>query len=79
MSGSSLSPSIKSLKVTDVVGYMNAYHLIRLSPDRFACFCQKLAGIWNCDAASPLQAFRHCSCKEGSAGLVMPQDVPKVN
>ncbi len=22
---------------------------------------------WNCDAASPLQAFRHCSCKEGSA------------
>ncbi len=34
---------------------------------------------WNCDAASPLQAFQHCSCKEGSAGLVMPQDVPKVS
>ncbi len=34
---------------------------------------------WNCDAASPLQAFRPCSCKEGSTGLVMPQDVPKVS
>ncbi len=34
---------------------------------------------WNCDAASSLQAFRRCSRKEGSAGLVMPQDVPKVS
>ncbi len=24
-------------------------------------------------------AYRHCSCKEGSAGLVMPQNVPQVS
>ncbi len=34
--------------------------------------------LWNCVAASALQACRHCSCKEGSAGLVMPQDVPTI-
>ncbi len=34
---------------------------------------------WNCVAASALQAYRHCSGKEGSAGLDMPQDVPKVS
>ncbi len=34
---------------------------------------------WNCVAASTLQAYRHCSCKEGSAVLYMPQDVPKVS
>ncbi len=34
----------------------------------------------NC-APSVDQRFRlwHCSCKEGSAGLDMPKDVPKVN
>ncbi len=34
---------------------------------------------WNCVTASALHAYRHCSYKEGSAGLVMPQDVPKVS
>ncbi len=34
---------------------------------------------WNCVAASALHAYRHCSCKEGSVGLVMSQDVPKVS
>ncbi len=34
---------------------------------------------WNCIAASALQAYRHCSCKEGSVGLVMLQDVQKVS
>ncbi len=33
---------------------------------------------WSCVAASALQACRHCSCKEGSAGFIMPQDVLKV-
>ncbi len=30
---------------------------------------------WNCVAAFALQAYQHCSYKEGSAGLVMLQDV----
>ncbi len=34
---------------------------------------------WNCVAASVLQEYRHCSCKEGSAGLVMPQGAPKAS
>ncbi len=34
---------------------------------------------WNYAAASPLQAYRHCSCKEGSADLDMQLDVPKVS
>ncbi len=34
---------------------------------------------WNCVAASALHAYRHCSYKEGSAGLVTLQDVPKVS
>ncbi len=38
--------------------------------------CQKL---WNCAAASALQVYRHCPCKEDSAGLVMLQDIPKVS
>ncbi len=33
----------------------------------------------NCGAASALQLYRHCSRKEGPTGLVMLQDVPKVN
>ncbi len=33
----------------------------------------------NCGAASALQLYRHYSCKESSAGLVMLQDVPKVS
>ncbi len=33
----------------------------------------------NCVDASALQAYRHCSCKEGSVGLDMPQDVPNVS
>ncbi len=34
---------------------------------------------WNCGAASTLQVYRHCSCKEGSADLIMLQDVLPVN
>ncbi len=34
---------------------------------------------WNCVAASALQSYRQCSCKEGSADLDMPQNVPKVS
>ncbi len=30
-------------------------------------------------AASALQVYRHCSCKEGSADLAMLQDVPVMN
>ncbi len=33
----------------------------------------------NCGAASVLQVYRHCSCKEGSAGLVLLQDVPNAS
>ncbi len=45
----------------------------------YALGAETVCHPWNCDAASPLQAFPHSSCKEGSAGLVMPQDVPKVS
>ncbi len=34
---------------------------------------------WNCGATSALQVYRHCSCKEGSACLVMLQDVAKMS
>ncbi len=34
---------------------------------------------WNYVATSGLQVYRHCSCKEDSTGLVMPQDVLKVS
>ncbi len=34
---------------------------------------------WNCGTAPALQVYPNCSYKEGSAGLVMLQDVPKVS
>ncbi len=40
---------------------------------------QTVCHPWNYVTASALQAYRHCSCKEGSVGLDVPQDVPKVS
>ncbi len=46
-------------------------------------FYMKGTGIvrhpWNCGGASVLQVYQHSSCIEGSAGLVMLQDVSTVN
>ncbi len=35
--------------------------------------------VWNCGAASALQVYQHCPCKEGQSCFVMLQDVPKVS
>ncbi len=45
----------------------------------YALGAETVCHLWNCVAASALQAYRHCSSNESSAGLVMPQDVPKVS
>ncbi len=34
---------------------------------------------WNCVASSALRVYRHCSCKEDSAGLFMLRGVSKVS
>ncbi len=40
---------------------------------------ETLCHPWNCGTTSALKVYRHCSCKEGSAGSAMLQDVPKVS
>ncbi len=45
----------------------------------YTCGAEIACHLWNYIAVSALQAYRHCSCKEGSAGLFTLQDVSMVN
>ncbi len=55
------------------------YLIMTESSGFYALGAENVCHPWNCVTASALQVCQYCSCKEGFAGLVMLQDVPKVS